>query len=256
MLTGFFKALFYQPLYNGLIFLMFIIPVADAGLIVILFTFIVKLILFPLSKKSVVTQMQMKRVQPELDRIKKKYEKDKQEQARQTLALYKKNGINPFSSFFLILIQLPIIFALYHIFLRSGLPIIDQNLLYSFVPVPQEANMMFLGLIDISAKSYILAGLAAISSFFQIRFSIPPPKKRSEQASFQEDLARSMSFQMRYFFPIIVFFIAYNISGVIALYWITSNLFMIGQELYMRKRLGKGKEIVPEETKIVSSPQL
>ncbi|TSC72773.1 MAG: putative 60 kDa inner membrane insertion protein, partial [Parcubacteria group bacterium Gr01-1014_70] len=69
----FFKIVFYQPLYNGLVFLMDIIPGADAGIAVILLTVIVKLVLFPLSKRSIETQFSMRRFQPELDELKKKY---------------------------------------------------------------------------------------------------------------------------------------------------------------------------------------
>ena len=55
--------------------------------------------------------------------------------------------------------------------------------------------------------------------------------------SFGDNLARSMQTQMKYFFPVIVFFISYNISGVIALYWLTTNLFTIAQELFIRRKL-------------------
>src|SRR5690606_5202936 len=112
----------YQPLYNGLIFLIDVIPYRDAGLAVVLLTIAVKLILFPLSKKAVRTQLILKQVQPELDSLKEKHKDDKQAQAQAMMGLYKEKGINPFSSFFLILIQLPIILTLYRIFVGSGLP--------------------------------------------------------------------------------------------------------------------------------------
>jgi len=243
-MSNIFQTFFFRPLYNGLIFLFNTLPFFDAGVIVILFTILVKLALFPLSKKSVVAQMEMKSIEPDLVAIKEKYKTNKQEQARKTMELYKEKNINPFSSIFLILIQLPIVFALYFIFLRSGLPEINDSLLYSFISHPPSIKIMFLGLIDISQKSYILAFLAGVSSFLQIRYSVPPYKKTdTSKRSFQSDLARSMNIQMRYFFPIIVFFISYNISGAIALYWVTSNLFTLGQEFWVRKNF-KSKEPV------------
>ena len=73
MILAFFKVVFYQPLYNGLIFLMDVLPFVDAGVAVILFTILVKLILFPLSKSAVSTQFKMRQIAPQIEEIKKKY---------------------------------------------------------------------------------------------------------------------------------------------------------------------------------------
>ena len=233
-----FNLFVYQPLYNGLVFLINIIPWADAGIVVVVFTVLVKLILFPLSKKAVVTQLKMKKIEPELKLLKEKYT-NKQKQARQIMLFYKEKGVNPFSSFFLILIQLPIIFGLYKIFLNPNLTVINSTLLYSFVAAPHTINMLLFGLIDISQKSLILAIFAGVSSYFQVQFSVPalPKKESKDKPSFKDDFVRSMNIQMRYFFPLLAFFISWNISGAIALYWITSNLFTIGQEVVVRRKL-------------------
>lgn len=238
-MSSIFNTLLYQPLYNGLVFLFDILPWFDAGIIVILFTIIVKLALFPLSRKSIRTQAKMKKIEPELKRIQKEYKDNREELARKTFELYRENKINPFASILLIFIQIPIVLALYFIFLRAGLPDIKEELLYSFIPIPSSVDIFFLGFIDISAKSLGLALLAGISNFFQIRYSLAnfKPKSRSEGATFKDDLARSMNLQMRYVFPVIVTIIAYNISGAVALYWITSNLFTLGQELFVRKKI-------------------
>lgn len=240
MISSVFNAVIYQPMYNGLVFLMdglSLFGIVDAGIAVILFTIIVKLILFPLSKKAVRTQLQMRSIEPQMKEIKEKYKGESQKQAEETMKLYKENNINPFSSFILIFIQLPIIIALYWVFLKSGLPVINEGLLYSFTAFPEDITMNFLGLIDISQKSWILAGLAAITSFFQIRFSLPKTPEKKENPSFSDDLARSMNLQMKYVFPLVIFFIAYTISGAVALYWTTSNMFTIGQELVIRKQI-------------------
>jgi len=235
-MSSFYHAFFYDPLYNGLVFLIDILPNwADAGIAVIIFTVIVKLILYPLSKKAVFTQIKMKQCEGELAKIKEKYKTDREGQARAVMNFYKEKGLNPFSSFFLILIQLPIIIGLYYIFYK-GLPVVDVSLLYPFIKAP-DVNMHFLGLIDIGSKSIPLAVLAGVTQFFQIKFSMPPPQARAGEASFKEDMMRSMHFQMRYLLPIFVIFISYSISGVVALYWTTSNLFAIGQELYVRRRM-------------------
>ena len=79
MITALFNAVFYQPVYNMLVFLMSLLPWADAGIIIIICTLIVRLILFPLSQKSIKTQLKMKEIGPELEAIKNKYKNDKQE---------------------------------------------------------------------------------------------------------------------------------------------------------------------------------
>ena len=240
MFINFFKVTIYEPLYNGLIVLINTVPFFDAGVVVILFTLIVKLILFPLSRKAVKTQLEMKAIQPQLKELKETYKDDQQQYAVKMLALYKEHEINPFSTIFLTLIQIPIIISLYYVFLKSGLPSVQTELLYSFVKVPEFINMNFLGLIDISQKSHILALFAAVSSFFQMKYSMPKPDIKTKPGeSFKDDLARSMSIQMRYVFPVIVYFIAYTISGVIAIYWFTSNMFTIAQEIYTRRDLNK-----------------
>ncbi len=233
-----FNIFFYKPLYNGLIFLITILPWADIGIIVILFTCIVKLVLFPLSKKSVLTQIKMKEIQPDLDAIKEKHKNNKQEQALKVMALYKEKKVNPFSGILLLFIQIPIIFALYFVFLKGGLPKIDTNMLYSFIKIPEPVNISFLGLMDITQKSYIMAFFAALTQFFQVKFAIPSFKKTDNSLksnSFKDDLAKSMSIQMKYILPVIIFFISRGLPAVIALYWTTSNLFAIGQELYLRR---------------------
>ncbi len=233
-----FNLFFYKPLYNGLIFLIGVLPWVDIGIVVILFTCLVKLILFPLSKKSVLTQIRIKEIQPELDAIKEKYKDNKQEQALKVMALYKEKKVNPFSGILLIFIQIPIIFALYYVFLKGGLPKINTDLLYSFIKIPKSIDVSFLGLLDITQKSYLMAFFAALTQFFQVKFATPQVKKSGTSPSansFKDDLAKSMSVQMKYILPVVIFFIAKGLPSVVALYWTTSNLFTIGQELYLRR---------------------
>ncbi len=242
---GFFTTFIYQPLYNGLIFLTGLIPHADAGVALILFTALVKLILFPLSQKSIKTQLHMKETEQELAALKEKYKSDKQVQTRAILAFYKEKNISPFLGVALAFVQLPIIIALYQIFLLGGLPKIDTSLLYSFVAAP-SVSMNFLGFLDITQKSFFLAALAGVAQYIQACYSMPlPPKKNPAggKPSFGDDLARSMGVQMKYFLPLLVAWIAYTYSGVVALYLITSSVFQIGQEVYVRRRMVRSETI-------------
>lgn len=236
-MSAFFNTFLVEPIYNTFVALFSIIPFGGAGVAIIIITILVRLVLFPLSKKAVVAQVEMQRIAPELQKIKEKYKDNQEEQARKTLALYKERGVNPFAGIIVLFIQLPVIFALYHIFIATSFPVIDTHLLYSFVPAPESVSPMFLGM-DLTAKSAILALFAAVSTYFQMKLAIPPTKKDpNAKAAFADDLARNMQTQMKYFFPFLVFFIAYSISGVVALYWLTTNLFTIGQEVVVRRKV-------------------
>lgn len=235
MISAAFHTAIYLPLYNGLVFLIDLVPHHDVGFAVVLLTLFVKFVLFPLSRQAVRTQEEMKRIAPEVERLKKKHVNDREGEARAMLALYREHNIRPFASFFLILLQLPILFGLYWVFYRGGLPVVDVSALYSFVPVPPEVDMNFLGFFDMAGKSLMLAVLAGATQFVYARISVAPTPKTDER-SFQADLARSFNLQIRYVLPVVVAVIAYTISSAVALYWITSNLFMIVQETIVRRK--------------------
>jgi len=241
-MIAFFKTIIYIPLYNILILILNINWI-DAGMATVILTVLVKLILYPMAKKATVTQTRMKEKEGELALIKERY-KDKQEQAVKVMEFYKINDINPFSSILTVIIQIPIIFSLYYIFLKSGLPNIDATLLYSFVKIPATVSMNFLGLIDISKKSVILALLAAATSFWQMHLASKSTNDQSKPAfakaaAGKEDFSQIMTKQMKYTMPLIVFFISWKISGVVALYWFVSNLVGVVQDAYVRRKMHK-----------------
>lgn len=242
-----FHNFFYAPLYNGLILFINIIPWNNVGLAVVLFTCVIKVIIFPLSQQSIKTQFEMKQIEPEINNIKTKYKDDKKLQAEKTMELYKIRGINPFSGIFLMLIQLPVLIALYWVFLKGGLPEIDQTTIYSFTKIPSVINMNFFG-VSVADKSVIFALLVAIAQFLQMQITIPKTNKvdtkDGKTPGFGDELAKSMNMQMKYVMPIIMFFIARSFPLVVSLYLITSSLFAIGQELYLRKRYKKNENQV------------
>ena len=118
MLTNIWNTVLYEPLLNALAFLVSIVPGGNVGLAVIALTILVKVLLFPLSQKSIESQAKMTILTPEIDKIKKSGA-SKEEQAKQTFDLYKKHKTNPFSGCLLVLIQIPIIFALYYVFYKG-----------------------------------------------------------------------------------------------------------------------------------------
>lgn len=249
-MIAFFKTIIYTPLYNILVLILNVSWV-DAGIATVVLTILVKMVLYPLAKKATITQAKMKEKEGDLLSIKEKY-KDKQEQAIKVMEFYKVNNINPFSSIFTVIIQIPIIFSLYYIFFKSGLPSIDTSMLYSFVKAPASVSMNFLGFIDVSQKSIILAFLAAATSFWQMHLagastnkpasaqnSGPLRPSVSVASEVKEDFAKMMTKQMKYTMPLVVFFISWKISAIVALYWFVSNLVGVAQDAYVRKHMAK-----------------
>ena len=241
MLHNIWNLILYRPLLNALAFLISIIPGGDIGIAVILLTILVKVILFPLSQGSVESQAKMNLLAPHLNKIKASGA-SKEEQAKQTFELYKTHKANPLSGCLLVLIQIPIIFALYYVFLK-GIKF-DSGVLYSFIQAPAKMNMNFLGIIDVSSKSLLLAAIAAVTQYFQAHFMPKPAPSAVSTDSFQENFAKSMQTQMKYVFPFLIALIAYR-SGVIALYLITSNIFSIAQQIYAERKQNQRKDLIP-----------
>ena len=242
MISNLFNAFIYEPLYNALAFLVSAIPGGDLGIAIVVLTLLVRLVLFPLSVGATRTQMEMQELNPKLQELKEKLKENREELARQTMALFKEHKVNPFASIFLVLLQIPIILGLYFVFLNEGsVGSFDPALLYSFLSPPETVSLLFLGLIDLTGKSMVLAVLVAVSQFFYARLTMTKPPQQTGN-SFRDDMARSMNIQMRYVFPFIFGFIAYVVSAAVALYFVVSNIFGILQTLAMKKtHHGQGK---------------
>jgi YidC/Oxa1 family membrane protein insertase len=231
---------FFDPIYNGLVFFIDVIPGGDVGLAIIAIVIVVKTILLPLSIKAAKTQKVMREIEPKLKEIRETLKDKRQEQGEAMLKLYREAGISPFASIILVFLQIPILIALYFSVYTGGgtpLPAINTELLYSFVWIPEMVNMNFLGMLDITGKSIVLALLAGVTQFFQVKLAMPelPPRDPDAKPNFKEDFGRNMQLQMRYVMPVIIFFVAYYISAAIALYFFVSNLVAILQEVYIKK---------------------
>ncbi len=235
----FFKTIVYIPLYNVFVLLLNI-PYINAAIAVILFTILIRLVLYPLSKKMIISQIRLQQIQPEIKNIQEKYKSDKQEQAKHMMALYKDKKINPLSGFVVLLIQIPIIISLYHIFASGALQQINQSLLYSFVPFPGVFDhTFFFGLIELTAPSIALALTAGISQYLvgwlqkrNLAFG-PTGGGKDGERNFQKDFSKAMSIQMTYVFPVFVFIISMTLPSVLGLYWTVSNLCLFAQELVL-----------------------
>lgn len=216
----------YQPIFNFLIWLYNAIPGHDIGIAIIVLTLAVRFLMVPLTIKQVKSQKALQELQPKMDEIKRKYKDDKEKQSKELMKFYKEHKINPLASCLPLLIQLPIIFALFRAF-RAGLSSEGLEVLYSFVAKPDVINPMFLGLLDLSQKNMVLAVMAGIAQFIQSKMMMPKTKKKAK------DMAGMMSKQMTYFMPVMTVFIAMSFPAGLALYWLTTTLFAIGQQYFI-----------------------
>mgnify|MGYP001590350004 CR=1 FL=1 len=176
----------------------------------------------------------MQKIQPEIQRIQHDHKNDREKQAQALMALYKQHKVNPFSGFFLILIQLPILIVLYRLFL-AGLTTESFVNLYSFLTPPAEIHNISLGLIDLKARSIVIVVLAAALQYLQGKLSLP---KRSGSAQDDSPTAR-MARNMILIGPVLSIVILINLPAAIGIYWLTSSAFSIVQQLLINKKLRK-----------------
>ncbi len=235
-MANLFHEVLYRPLFNALIFLYQNISFHDFGLAIILLTIIIRFILFPLFYKGAKDQAIVQRLGPRIKEIQKNHKHDKEKQTKALLDLYREHKVSPFSSFFLLLIQLPILIALYRVFL-GGFSVETLNNLYSFIPPPQDLNYSFLGLIDLSSKNLFIIGAAAVVQYIQGKLSIAKNNKSSGVPT----AAEMMSRQMIYVGPIltIVFLYFLNLPSAVALYWLTTSAFSVIQQIAINKKVSK-----------------
>jgi len=244
-IKNFFKVILYKPLFNLLIFFVWLMPNDNVGWAIILLTVLIRLILYPSQQKSLESQKRLQEIQPEMDEIKKKYAKDQQAQAQATMDLYKRYNVNPFSSCLPLLIQLPILYILYRVF-TVGLNTQRYDLLYNFTPRPEHINTIFYG-IDLNNPNLYLAILAGVLQFIQSKqvMSTQPKTGKSGDKNVKspESMVGDFSKQMIYLFPIFTVIIAMRLPSALALYWIVTTLFMVLQQWFIyRSKAGIDKK--------------
>ncbi|MDO8530305.1 MAG: YidC/Oxa1 family membrane protein insertase [bacterium] len=227
-----FNAILYYPLFNLLVLIYNYLPGHDFGIAIIVLTIIIRFILYPISVKALTSQKALQKLQPQLQELQKKYKEDKEKLAKETLELYRKEKINPFSGLFLALLQLPILIALYQVF-WNGLKVGELNHLYAFVANPGQIDAFFLNLIDLSKPHLAFAIVAGVVQFFQTKMLVPSQPKGQGKAG---DMAMMMQKQMVYFFPFITVVILLRLPSALGLYWIVSGLFSIIQQYFILKK--------------------
>jgi len=251
----FFKIILYQPLYNILVFLMWLIPGHSIGWAIVALTIIIRTILLPSSIKMVKSQKKMRLLQPELKKITEQYKNDRQAQATAQMDLYKRHKINPWGSCLVTLIQLPILFVLYRVFMISvgnG----GDYLLYGFTPHLDTLNTMWLGM-DLSQPNVwvlpIITGLAQLVQSWQTKqLTVTPqaPKKEGETGDKADDFSRMLSNQMLFMMPIFTVIIGMRMPAALVVYWLVQTIYGIVQTYFVMRakdKLELKQEIASED---------
>lgn len=237
MISSLFHAVLYQPIFNLFVGLYNILPGHDLGVVIFVLTVLIRLALYPLTTSSIKAQKSMQELQPKMEAIKKEFPNDKQKQAEATMELYKTHKVNPMTSCLPMLVQLPLLIALFWV-LRDGLA--SQNLganLYSFVHNPGTLNSLSFGSFDLAKPSIVLSVLAGLAQFFQAKtLSRKKAPKEVGAVAKDEDMTAMMNKQMLYVMPVMTVLIGIKFPAGLTLYWFLSTALMVAQQILMFRK--------------------
>jgi len=208
-------------LFHGiLVWLYNTLPGHDLGLAIIVFTLAIKLILSPLSVKMFKSQKAMSAIQPKIKELQEKHKGDKTAFAQAQMGLFKEHNVNPLGGCLPVLIQLPIIWVLYRVFINI---LQDASL-----------NPVAFGVINLAHPNHALAIATGIAQGVQSWISLKIQKQQS--AGGADNPALKMSQNMMYFFPVMIVFISWSLPSGLVLYWLVSTLWSVLEQIYIRRR--------------------
>lgn len=278
-----FDLIIVQPIFNVLLFIYGILPGHDFGLSIIIFTILVRLALWPLIKKQLHQTKLMRKVQPELKKLKARTKGNRQEEAKLVMELYRERGVKPFSSIGILLAQLPIFIALFQV-----ITIITQHsdqiskYVYGFLDQfgaidklinnPSATESLF-GLLDLGKTAFqdgqlypalvVLAVVAAAFQYIQTKQLMPQSDSKKklrdilkasgkgEQVD-QSEMTAIMTNKMVMFMPILLLVFALFLPGAVILYYAMSSFVaVIQQHMILSKDEEELMEIADEPAKPV-----
>ncbi len=262
-----FELIVVQPIFNLLLFIYSVLPGADFGIAIIIFTIIIRFALWPLVVRQLHQVKAMRKLQPELKRIKAASKGNRQAESLQMLELYKQHGVKPFRSILMLLIQLPIFIALFQVIQiftthREQIAEFTYGFMQNLKPVqdlladPNNFNEMFLGFVDLTSHAIgpnginlfliLLAAIAAFTQYILSKQTSPTTTDKrlrdvlaeagEGKQPDQAELNAVMMGKMVKILPFLMFFIMVTLPGALALYYVTSNVFAAIQQHFLLKR--------------------
>lgn len=233
------------PFINILVVLYSLIPGHDFGIAVIVFTVLIRLALWPFASKALHGQKAMQEIQPEVEKLKKKYKKNSTEFNKAVMELYKEKEVNPFGSCLPSLIQMPFLFGMFYTFMKfknpafialgnpSGiqsflyLPVKNLSFVKNLFASQAVIKTTFLGILDLAKPSVVVALIAAATQFVQTKMMTP--QKSQDQSQ------KAMS-QMTYLFPGLTFVFGLRFPAALPLYWAVQSGFAVFQQYLVMHR--------------------
>lgn len=178
------------------------------GVAIILATIVIKIILLPLTLKQDKSMKSMKVLQPEIEKIKQQYQNDPKMMNQKTMELYQKHKVNPMGGCLPLLVQLPILWALF-------------GVLRDTATVPQDSTFLWMQLIN-PDPYYVLPILNGVVSFLQqkVMGSSDNPQMKN----------------MMYIFPLMMVFISYKMPAGLQIYWLASSVSAVVQQYLIMKK--------------------
>lgn len=256
------QTLIVQPIFNLLVFIYAILPGHDFGLAIILFTIVIRILLWPLVKRQLHHTRAMRELQPDIKKIRERTKGDKQKEAQLLMELYKEREISPFGSLGILLIQIPILIGLFQALKQlSDDPANLVNLSYEFIHkignMPQiiadatQFDQHLFGVIDLSRRAYeggviywplmVLAVASGVFQYFQSKQLMPDQadsrglrqilrEEAKGKQTDQADINAAMGRNMRYIFPVLTTVLSATFPGSLALYWTTGSIIAVWQQ--------------------------
>lgn len=268
MMYEMFQTIIVQPIYNVLVAIYGILPGHDLGISLVIFTALIRLLLWPLLKKQLHQGKVMRDLQPELAKIKKAAAGDRKKEGALMMELYKERGISPFGSIGLTLVQLPLFIGVFEAArdLTENLGNLS-TLTYSFVrDIPHiqsvigsntNFNFTSLGFIDLSYRAFssgkiylpvlALAVAATVLQYIQSKQLLPQPKEKKRLRDLlrasaggkqpaQEDMTAAMTGTMLYLMPVLTLLFAVAAQGAMVVYLLASSIIGIFQQSLIFKK--------------------
>jgi YidC/Oxa1 family membrane protein insertase len=240
--TGFwkklFRAVFYQPIYNALILFLSFAPAKDLGFAIILLTLVIRLILLIPSQHAMLSQRKMQELQPRLQAIQKKYEGNKERIAQETMTLWKENKVNPFGSCLPLLVQFPVLIALFYV-IQNGLNPDNVYMLYGPLKGIVDLSTIhtnFLGVLELTKmNTFVLPLIIGALQFGQLKLAMLKKKKPEGQETKQSEMETANK-MMIYVMPVMIAMFTASVPAGVGLYWGISTLFALGQQLVVNKK--------------------
>ena len=228
-----------RPIENvlGYIIEFFYNWIPSYGIAIILLTITVRIILLPLTISQTKSMAKMQMLQPELKEIQQKYKGDQQRIQQETMEFYKKNNVNPLSGCLPLILQMPVFFALFQLLRDLGVNAFGggAQTLYKFLWLDLTKMDPF----------YVLPILMVITMIFSSRLTQTDATKTGMSAVL-----------MTYGLPLVFGFISFRMQSGILVYWVTTNIWSIGQQWIVNRMIKKEKDKAERKKQLAREPEL